>query len=519
MTLSGTPAGSERYRLPRRWRTASNSATPAATDTFRLSTCPCIGIETSQSQRSRTSRRRPVPSAPSTKAVGSVRSISIVPLAARRRRARPSTRRRPSAPRAPGRCSRPPPSSRARPHRPTPSPRPPPSGAACRVCRTTPSAPAASTVRRIAPTLCGSSIPSSTTSSGGGAALAHQVRDRVRVGGCTLAPRPPDARRPRAARSSAASSTRCTGIRPLARPGAARPAIRSSARRLTRSAVARAGPQRLEHGVDAVDEHSIIGELCSPNPSARSRGGSMPRSVRAGRTCGAAHAATPRRAVLPASRASLARPTLVADRVSDRLALVHAGRPASAHADALPRDAHASANAPRARGTRQSAPAPSRQLGAAIDGRHQQIELRAVAARPVSATRIGWNSACALLAGPLRGPARRPRGTRSSIEQARRIRPVRSASAVTTTARARSRSARHAGRVCASAAPGVVVEQEAEPLRHLVEAIDRRAGHRHDRREELHAPRRTRPPRRRTRRGRGTAATARRRRAGSAAFR
>ena len=60
----------------RRCRTASNSTMPAATDTFRLSTCPRIGIDTSQSHRSRTSRRSPVPSAPSTSAVGSVKSIS-----------------------------------------------------------------------------------------------------------------------------------------------------------------------------------------------------------------------------------------------------------------------------------------------------------------------------------------------------------------------------------------------------------------------------------------------------------
>ena len=106
------------------------------------------------------------PSAPTTSAVGSVKSISIVARSARRPPARPSRRRPPSTPRARGRCSR-------RPRSCTCDTAPadafaaaPPSGAAWRVCRTTPSAPAASTVRRIAPTLCGSSMPSSTTISG-----------------------------------------------------------------------------------------------------------------------------------------------------------------------------------------------------------------------------------------------------------------------------------------------------------------------------------------------------------------
>jgi hypothetical protein len=72
------PAGPNDNRTPqrrpfaRRWRTASNSAIPVATDTFRLDTMPAIGIDTSRSQLSRTSRRSPVPSAPTTKAVGAV---------------------------------------------------------------------------------------------------------------------------------------------------------------------------------------------------------------------------------------------------------------------------------------------------------------------------------------------------------------------------------------------------------------------------------------------------------------
>ena len=48
---------------------------PAATDTFRLSTAPCIGIRSSVSQRLRVSCRRPAPSAPSTSASGPRRSV------------------------------------------------------------------------------------------------------------------------------------------------------------------------------------------------------------------------------------------------------------------------------------------------------------------------------------------------------------------------------------------------------------------------------------------------------------
>src|SRR5690606_14715552 len=62
--------------LTRGWRTASNRTTPAATETFRLSTWPAMGIETSTSHDSRTSRRSPVPSLPSTIATGTVQSYS-----------------------------------------------------------------------------------------------------------------------------------------------------------------------------------------------------------------------------------------------------------------------------------------------------------------------------------------------------------------------------------------------------------------------------------------------------------
>ena len=45
--LSYNPLFLIRYIYPgdcKRWRRASNSNTPAATDTFRLSTCPAMGI-------------------------------------------------------------------------------------------------------------------------------------------------------------------------------------------------------------------------------------------------------------------------------------------------------------------------------------------------------------------------------------------------------------------------------------------------------------------------------------------
>ena len=118
-----------------------------------------------KSQCSRTSRRSPSPSAPTTSAVGRRKSI-------RRRRLRsvgveadgPDAQRLqlldgardvdhvddPDVRERAGRRLR----------------RRAPSGAAWRACRTTPCAPAASAVRRIAPTLCGSSMPSSTTISG-----------------------------------------------------------------------------------------------------------------------------------------------------------------------------------------------------------------------------------------------------------------------------------------------------------------------------------------------------------------
>ena len=71
----GACLGQRPRRPARRCRIASNSTTAAATETFRLATWPRIGIEARRSQDSRTRRRSPCPSAPSTKADGIVKSI------------------------------------------------------------------------------------------------------------------------------------------------------------------------------------------------------------------------------------------------------------------------------------------------------------------------------------------------------------------------------------------------------------------------------------------------------------
>jgi hypothetical protein len=65
-----------------RWRRASYRQTPEATETFRLSTEPNIGMLTSRSQVSRVRRRMPSPSEPITSAVGPVKSASYRPLSA-----------------------------------------------------------------------------------------------------------------------------------------------------------------------------------------------------------------------------------------------------------------------------------------------------------------------------------------------------------------------------------------------------------------------------------------------------
>src|SRR5256885_6324286 len=61
-----------------RWRFASYSNTAAATLTFSDSTSPVSGIETSASHVRRTSGRRPLPSAPKTRATPPERSVSHI---------------------------------------------------------------------------------------------------------------------------------------------------------------------------------------------------------------------------------------------------------------------------------------------------------------------------------------------------------------------------------------------------------------------------------------------------------
>ena len=130
----------------------------------------------------------------------------------------------------------------------------PPSGAACRSWRTTPSPPAASTVRRIAPTLCGSSTPSSTTMSGAPAAASHQIVDARAIPVPGRAPRRPDAHRPRRA-IEIAGRRRASPSRPPSAPRRRCRPRRASTRCDTRIASTRPARKRLEHWVDAVDDH------------------------------------------------------------------------------------------------------------------------------------------------------------------------------------------------------------------------------------------------------------------------
>ena len=62
---------------PRRWRAASNSRTPAATDTLRLSTPRAIGMATEAAARDRAAGASPAPSGPRRIATGSRRSASL----------------------------------------------------------------------------------------------------------------------------------------------------------------------------------------------------------------------------------------------------------------------------------------------------------------------------------------------------------------------------------------------------------------------------------------------------------
>jgi len=70
----GTHPVADLLHVHERCRSASYKHTPLATETFRLSTAPRIGIATSSSQVLRVSWRRPAPSAPSTSASGPLKS-------------------------------------------------------------------------------------------------------------------------------------------------------------------------------------------------------------------------------------------------------------------------------------------------------------------------------------------------------------------------------------------------------------------------------------------------------------
>ena len=109
----------------------------------------------------------------------------------------------------------------------------------------TPSAPAASTVRRIAPTLCGSSMPSRTTRSGAPARAETDPSTSKRRRVARPPQRCPDATPPRAARSSSCGGHAPDGNRPRVgqlrrHPRRARRAL-DDAQRL--HALARAAPR------------------------------------------------------------------------------------------------------------------------------------------------------------------------------------------------------------------------------------------------------------------------------------
>jgi len=188
-----------------------------------------------------------------------------------------------------------------------------------------------------------------------------------------------------------------------------------------------AGAQRLENGIDAVDKHESFRLGPAPANLSSRPDGSLPTAPR-----------PPDNATAPANRA-LARehPSI--------------GRQTGARIE----------------------------LGAAFDRRHEEIELRTFAAA-VSATRIGWKSALPFC--PVRCRTRSAaRAKRLAIEQTRRGREILGQ---------RLNHAARLGRGYLVTNPGtrqrrrgLVLEQQPQTIRHLVEAIDRRAGHRHDARE------------------------------------
>ena len=162
----------------------------------------------------------------------------VVGLRAPRPRGRRSTRRAPSAPRSTARCSRRRRPARASARPPTPSPP---------RCRATPTGgsggsrrapPHASTDRTIAPTLCGSSMPSSTTRSGAPAGAPHEVRHAVVARGAHVRDHALVDGVPRE-RARARRPRRAGPARPAPRPAATISWSRGSFRAPTRIAVTR----------------------------------------------------------------------------------------------------------------------------------------------------------------------------------------------------------------------------------------------------------------------------------------
>ena len=159
-------AGSVAVPAFRRWRSASYRHTAEATETFRLSTAPIIGILTSRSQVLLVRSRMPRSSAPSTKATGPDRSrswiesvaASLVPTIRMSRSLSSSIVRARLVTMKYGTVSEAPLATLA-----TVALMP----TAWSRGTITPCAPTPSATRRQAPRLCGSVTPSSSSSSGG----------------------------------------------------------------------------------------------------------------------------------------------------------------------------------------------------------------------------------------------------------------------------------------------------------------------------------------------------------------
>ena len=143
-----------------------------------------------------------------------------------------------------------------------------------RAWTTTPSTPAASAVRRIAPRLCGSSMPSSTTISGAARAPRTRSSTPCRLASSTSATTP-WCTPPRACRASTSFETR-SGVIPRVDANASSSRMRSSSRLANSQLLHASGAQRLEDGIDAVDDHASAGRRMPPRARGRSRCARIP---------------------------------------------------------------------------------------------------------------------------------------------------------------------------------------------------------------------------------------------------